>query len=76
MQGILGIFSSRAAGEQAVKGLMATRISPQSIVLLSGEVGKAQLDSLPTVDAERNGMGEAVGGLLWEERWVPVPGCR
>ena len=64
MQSILGIFESRAGAEQAVQGLLATRISPQSIIFLSGEAGKAQVDSLPTTDAERDGMGEAVGGLV------------
>jgi hypothetical protein len=64
MQSILGIFESRATAEQAVQGLIATHISPQSIIFLSGEAGQAQVDSLPTTDAERDGMGEAVGGLV------------
>lgn len=64
MQGILGIFRSRASAEQAVQGLLAIPISPQSITLLSGEVGRAQLDSLPTDDAERDGMGEALGAVV------------
>jgi hypothetical protein len=64
MQSILGIFESRTAAEQAVRGLLATPISPQSIIFLSGEAGEAQVDSLPTTDAERDGMGEAVGGLV------------
>ncbi len=65
MQSVLGIFESRAGAEQAVQGLLAACISPQSIIPLSGETGKAQqLDSLPTTDAERDGMGEAVGGLV------------
>ncbi len=64
MSGILGIFRARAAAEKAVQGLLATPISPQSIVFLSGEAGRAQLDSLPTDDAERDGMGEAVGAVL------------
>jgi hypothetical protein len=64
MQSLLGIFESRAAAEQAVQGLLATPISPQSIIFLSGEAGEAQVDSLPTTDAERDGMGEAVGGLV------------
>ena len=64
MQNILGIFSSRAAAEEAVQGLLATRIPPQSIIFLSGEAGKAQLDCLPTDDAERDGMGEAVGAVV------------
>ena len=44
--------------------MLATPISPQSIIFLSGEAGKAQVDSLPTTDAEPDGMGEAVGGLV------------
>ena len=64
MQSILGIFESRAAAEQAVEGLLATPISPQSIMFLSGQAGEAQVDSLPTTDAERDGMGQAVGGLV------------
>ena len=63
MQSILGIFESRAGAEQAVQGLLATPISPQSIIFLSGEAGKAQVDSFHH-DAERDGMGEAVGGLV------------
>jgi hypothetical protein len=64
MQSVLGIFGSRTTAEQAVQGLLATPISPQSIVFLSGESGTAQVDSLATTDAERDGMGEAVGGLV------------
>ena len=64
MQSILGIFESRTTAEKAVQGLLATPISPQSIIFLSGEAGQAQVDSLPTTDTERDGMGEAVGGLV------------
>jgi hypothetical protein len=64
MQGVLGIFRSRGAAEEAVQGLLAMRISTQSIIFLSGEAGKAQLNSLPTDDAERDGMGEAVGAVV------------
>jgi len=64
MQSVLGIFGSRTTAEQAVQGVLATPISPQSIVLLRGESGTAQVDSLATTDAERDGMGEAVGGLV------------
>jgi hypothetical protein len=64
MHSILGIFESRTTAEKAVQGLLATPISPQSIIFLSGEAGKAQVDSLPTTATERDGMGEAVGGLV------------
>lgn len=64
MESVLGIFSSRIRAEQAVQGLLATSISPQDITLLSGEAGNAQVDTLRTTDAERDGMGKAVGGVV------------
>jgi hypothetical protein len=76
MQGILGIFNSRAAAEKAVQGLLATRISPQSIVLLSGEVGRGPnwIAFRPTTPSVT--VWEKPWGLLWEEQWVRVPGWR
>jgi hypothetical protein len=64
MESVLGIFASRSAAEAAVQGLMAIPVSPQSITLLSGEAGKAQVAEMTTTDAERDGMGEAVGGVV------------
>ncbi len=61
MPNLVGIFPTRDVAELAVQGLLATAISPQSITLLSGEAGKSQVASLTTTDAERDGMGEAVG---------------
>ena len=64
MQSITGIFSSRMAAEQAVRGLLARGLSPQSIIFLSGDAGTEQVENLPTTDAERDGMGEAVGAVV------------
>lgn len=64
MQSIVGIFAARVGAEQAVRGLMARGLPPQSIVLLSGEAGAAQVAVLPTTDAESDGMGEAVGAVV------------
>jgi hypothetical protein len=64
MQSVLGIFDSRAVAEQAVQGLLATPIAPRSIIFLSGEAGKAQVENLTTTDTERDGMGEVVGGVV------------
>jgi hypothetical protein len=64
MQSIVGIFSSRMAAGQAVRGLLARSLSPRSISFLSGEAGTAQVENLPTTDAERDGMGEAVGAVV------------
>lgn len=64
MQSMVGIFDSRLAAEQAVRGLMARGIPPQSITLLSGEAGNDQVQRVPTTDAERDGMGETMGAVL------------
>ena len=64
MQSVVGIFTTRNAGELAVQELMAAAISPQSIALLSGEAGQSQIATLATTDAERDGIGEAVGGVI------------
>jgi hypothetical protein len=64
MQSVVGIFGSRVAAEQAVRGLLARGLSPQSIIFLSGESAGAQVETLPTTDAERDGIGEAVGAVV------------
>jgi hypothetical protein len=64
VQSILGIFDSRAVAERAVQDLLATPIAPRSIIFLSGEAGKAQVEDLTTTDTERNGMSEVVGGVV------------
>ena len=64
MQSVLGIFDSHAAAEQAVQGLLAAPIAAPSIIFLSGEAGKAQVENLTTTDTERDGMGEVVGGVV------------
>ena len=64
MQSVVGIFTTRNAGELAVQELMAAAISPQSITLLSGEAGQSHCVAGATTDAERDGMGEAVGGVV------------
>lgn len=64
MQSIVGIFNSRLAAEQAVRGLVARGIPPGSVTLLSGEAGNDHVQDLPTTDAERDGMGETMGAVL------------
>jgi hypothetical protein len=81
MPNLVGIFPTRDVAELAVQGLLATAISPQSITLLSGEAGKSQVASLTTTDAERDGTGEAVGGIVRSGQvqdcpWAaPLPVC-
>lgn len=64
MQSVLGIFDSRAVAEKAVQGLLAAPIAPPSIIFMSGEAGKAQVENLTTIDTERSGVGEIVGGVV------------
>src|SRR5207237_9827131 len=64
MQSIVGIFGSRIAAEQAVRGLLARGISQQSIIFLTGETGNTQVEKLPTTDTESDGMGETVGAVV------------
>ena len=64
MQSVIGVFGSRVAAEQAVRGLQARGLSPQSIIFLSGEAGNDRVGAIPTLDAERDGMGETVGAVV------------
>ncbi|HVI09241.1 MAG TPA: hypothetical protein VND65_13210 [Candidatus Binatia bacterium] len=65
----VGIFPSPAIARQAVEGLLEIGVPRHSIVFLSrdtsqGALPENELDNLPTTDAERDGMGKAMGALL------------
>jgi hypothetical protein len=65
----VGIFASPAAAKRAVEGLLAIGAPQQSIAFLSrdrnaGALPEKELDNIPTIDAERDGMGKAIGALL------------
>jgi hypothetical protein len=64
MESVIGIFGSRVAAEQAVRGLVARGLSSQFITFLSGEAGSAEVENLPTTDAENDGMGETMGAVV------------
>ncbi len=73
MESVVGIFHSLASAEQAVEDLVSSGMKEQSIIFLSseqpGERGmrasaEKELDSVPTTDAERDGMGKAMGAVL------------
>jgi hypothetical protein len=69
MQNMVGIFPSVATAEEAIKDLLDSGMSEQSIIFLSGEApgnstADAQVDRLPTTDAEGDGMGKALGALI------------
>ncbi len=65
----VGIFTSFASAKSAVEGLLAAGVPQRSIAFLSkgneaGTIPESELDRVPTTDAERDGMGKAVGALL------------
>jgi hypothetical protein len=73
MQSVVGIFPSLAAAEQAVEGLLSSGMTQQSIIFLSAESPQStsgkmpdenRLETIPTTDAEPDGMGKAVGAVL------------
>jgi hypothetical protein len=64
MQSIAGVFHTRAAAEQAIRSLSSAATPERSIVFLSGEQSQPELKSVPTTDAERDGMGPAMGAVV------------
>jgi hypothetical protein len=64
MQSIAGVFHTRAAAEQAIRSLSSAGTPEPSIVFLSGEQSQPELKSVPTTDAERDGMGPAMGAVV------------
>jgi hypothetical protein len=61
---VTGIFASRAAAEAAAQHLQTLGISPEQINLLTPGLSPAQLDTVPTTDAEQPGMGKVLGGVV------------
>ena len=73
MQGIAGVFHSRAAAEEALQCLVDHGINRESILFLTAEApiqaqGNAcieeKLKTVPTTDAEADGMGKGMGALM------------
>jgi hypothetical protein len=74
MESVLGIFHSVSSAEEAVEELLGSGITEQSIIFLSNEEpgGGAkvnaepenEIETLPTTDAERDGMGKAMGAVV------------
>ena len=73
MESVVGIFHSVASAEQAVEDLLGSGMGEQSIIFLSNEApvsggmrasSEKELDSVPTTDAEGDGMGKAMGAVM------------
>jgi hypothetical protein len=61
---VVGIFTSRADVEHAVERVMALGVPQDHINCLLPGASSAQLDTVPTTDAEQPGMGKVLGGVV------------
>jgi hypothetical protein len=64
MISVVGIFTSRSAVEHAIDHLRVLGIPQHHINCLLPGASPAQLDAVPTTDAEQPGVGMAVGGVV------------
>jgi hypothetical protein len=64
MHTIVGIFRTRVAADQALNGLLKNGIPQQSIIFLTGDRPQAEIASVPTTDAEPDGMGKTLGSYV------------
>ena len=64
MIAVVGIFTSRAQVERAIKRLQGLGIPQAQINCLFPGASSAELDAVPTTDAEQPGVGMAVGGVV------------
>jgi hypothetical protein len=64
MKTVVGIFASRADAEQAIGRLRALGIPEERINYLTPGASAAQLEDVPTTDAERPGVGMALGSVV------------
>ena len=61
MHNLVGIFRECATADRAVRELLQSGIPQGHIIFLSGLDSAAQATSLPTTDAEPEGMGKTMG---------------
>jgi hypothetical protein len=64
MIAVVGIFTSRAGVEHAIERLRALGIPQEHINCLFPGASMAELDTVPTTDAEQPGMGKVVGAVV------------
>jgi len=65
MQSVVGIFSSCAAADKAVREMLQQGIPPQSLIFLTSEqLPQQQVEQVPTTDTEAHGMGKAIGAFV------------
>ena len=64
MQTVAGIFTSREGVERAIAHVLALGIPQEHINCLLPGAPSAQLETVPTTDAEQPGMGKVLGGVV------------
>lgn len=64
MEPVVGIFTSRQGVERAIERMRALGIPPDHLNCLFPGASNAQLDTVPTTDAEQPGMGKVLGGVV------------
>jgi hypothetical protein len=64
METVVGIFTSRAGLERAIERVRALGIPQEHINCLLPGASSAQLETVPTTDAEQPGMGKVLGGVI------------
>jgi hypothetical protein len=64
MKSVVGIFTSRAAAESAAERLQRAGISSEQLNFLTPGSSPAQLDAVPTTDAEQPGHAPVLGGVV------------
>jgi hypothetical protein len=63
MESVVGVFPSREDGERAVRELVASGFSHDRITLLTPRASSAEIQSVPTTEAEPPGIGRAIGAV-------------
>jgi len=64
MFSVVGIFPGRVPAGAAVQALVGIGVPPQAIIFLSGESAISEAESVPTTDAEADGMGKTMGAVV------------
>ena len=64
MDTIVGVFGTRVAAAHALNGLLGNGVPQQSIIFLTGDQSQAEIASVPTTDAESDGMGKTLGSYV------------
>ena len=64
MVAVVGIFTSQVDVERAIERVRALGIAEEHINCLLPGASPAELDAVPTTDAEQPGMGKVVGGVV------------